>query len=553
MNGLVFIVSSVITFAALIILDILLILRNLQKNKDVEKLLGYMQYMISFLFPIACFAIILQHWVINTLLCALLWIVIFEVSNRILSYRLLCHATLDMKVAMSFLVMLLCVVYFGAQAILNWSEEYLGMMFIIIALMLGFFVPIEILVSNLSLQEKGKEILKTTKLAEITKGTWISYFLTIIYFVIYAIVDKIGCYSNYFISMHMGLIVGVFAALPVIVVLSKMKANALKDCYDTRKDIFKSQEFLRYKRKVENFLNYTDKERYDYVEAFMFYEAFVSICDKSGKCEANSMFSVCEHIWKEYSYCSEMIISQRYPDNENIYVLKKGKRKFCCSVMTSPLPLFKEYLRTYNGIALEDGNVPKKERVRYASQGFERNIEMWLLYFLENYHRINPHKKKEIIPKEVRSFLINAYREEAVWLNPIGCNLSKMRRFVGPSIIEEKYAFGDLTLKAIYEWYNISGEESEHVEKLWKDYFGGNQAEFKACEAWLQEFSSWNDFVVSNKLQKMVKKSKNIFVEKYGEPILYFKNHSINNLLPISQRNWLKMFKRMSSMIYHRY
>lgn len=117
MNGLVFIVSSVITFAALIILDILLILRNLQKNKDVEKLLGYMQYMISFLFPIACFAIILQHWVINTLLCALLWIVIFEVSNRILSYRLLCHATLDMKVAMSF---------FGDAALrcLFWSTSY---------------------------------------------------------------------------------------------------------------------------------------------------------------------------------------------------------------------------------------------------------------------------------------------------------------------------------------------------------------------------------------------------------------------------------------------
>ena len=553
MNSLVFIISSVITFVALIIMDILLILNNLQKNKDIEKLLGYMQYMISFLFPIACFAIILQHYVINTLICALLWIVIFEISNRILSYRLLCYATVDMKVAMAFLVMLLCVVYFGTQAILNCSKEYLGMMFIIIALMLGFFVPIEILVSNLSLKEKSKEILKTTKLAEITKGMWIVYFLTTIYFLIYVIVDKIGCYSNYFISMQIGLIVGVFAALPVILVLSKMKSNALKDCYDTRKDIFKSQEFLSYKRKVENFLNYTDKERYDYVEAFMFYEAFVSVCDKSGKCEANSMFSVCEHIRKEYSYCSEMIISQRYSDNENIYVLKKGKRKFCCSVMTSPLPLFKEYLRTYSGISTEDGNVPKRERERYASHGFERNTEMWFLYFLENYHKIKPHKKKEIIPKEVRSFLINSYREEAVWLNPIGCNLSKMKKIAGLSTIEEKYAFGDLTLKAIYEWYNISDDESELAEKLWKDYFGGNQAEFKACGAWLQEFISWNDFIVSNKLQKMVKKSKNIFIEKYGEPILYFKKHSINNLLPISRKDWLKMFKRMSSMIYNRY
>ena len=43
------------------------------------------------------------------------------------------------------------------------------------------------------------------------------------------------------------------------------------------------------------------------------------------------------------------------------------------------------------------------------------------------------------------------------------------------------------------------------------------------------------------------------FIEKYGEPILYFKKHSINNLLPISRKDWLKMFKRMSSMIYNRY
>lgn len=553
MKNIVFFIVAVLTFVALILIDVLLILRRPSKSKEIERILEYAQYMIFFLFPIACFAIILQYYILNTLLCAVVWILLFEISNRILSHRLLSHATVDIKVAMSFLGMTLCAIYFGTQAIIEWSKDYAGMMCTIIALMLGFFVPIDILLANISPKEKGKEIFKATKLSVITKGIWIIYVCTIIYFIVCAFMDKTEIYDKYVIAAELGLIVGVFAALPVIAIVSKKTANALKDCYDTRQDIFKSEGFESYRSKVERFLKYTDKERYDYVEAFLFYKAYVAFCEKEDKYEADSMLSVCEHMLQEYSACSEMTISQRYSYNDNIFVLKKGKRKYSGDIMTSPWPLFKEYLRSHSEIVLEQGNVPKKERDRYASAGFKKNNEMWLLYFLENYHSVSSKKKRNMIPNEVRSFLINSYREEAMWLVPVGCNVSKMKNFVGESKIEEKYDFGDLVLKSIYEWYTLRNSNLEEATKRIKDCFGNEQEVVEACEAWLSRFKDWKEFVVANKLQKLVKKSKNIFVEKYEEPIMFFEGHSMQNMLPESQENWLKMFKKISSIIYNRY
>lgn len=553
MKNIVFFSVAILTFVVLILVDVLLILRRPSKSKEIERILEYAQYMIFFLFPIACFAIILQYYILNTLFCAVIWILLFEISNRILSHRLLSHVAVDIKVAMSFLGMTLCAIYFGTQAINEWSKDYAGMMCTIIALILGFFVPIDSLLANISLKEKGKEIFKATKLSVITKGIWIIYVCAIIYFIVCAFVDKTEIYDKYIIAAELGLIIGVFVALPVIAVVSKKTANSLKDCYDTRQDIFKSEAFQSYRIKVENFLQYTDKEKYDYVEAFLFYKAYVSACEDTERYEAESMLSVCEHIKQEYSWCKQMTISQRYSYNENIYVLKNGKRKFCGDIMTSPWPLFKEYLRVHCMIVLEEGNVPKEERVRYATGGFTENQEMWLLYFLENYHRLSFNEKKKMIPKELRSFLIDSYREEAMWLIPVGCNTAKMRSFVGESKIQEKYDFGDLMLNAIYEWYNVHSSNPEEAIKQIKDCMGNEKDVVEKCEIWLGGFKDWKAFVVANKLQKLVKKSKNIFVEKYGEPIMFFEGHTMQKMLPESKKEWRNMFKKMSSMIYNRY
>lgn len=553
MRSIIFVMVSVITFTSLMLFEVLIVIKKSETSKKVERIFEHIQYMIFLLIPVACFAIVLQYIKINTFICAVIWIVLLEGSNRMISSIILKNVNLEIKVAMSLLAMILSMIYFGTKALLEWSVDYLGMMSIIAALILGFFVPLDVLLTNASLCDKAKKILKATKLKKVNKEKWVVFLLTVIYFIVCAFLDKIKICKEYVISMYWGLIVGVGVSLPFIGFISRKKANALKDCYDTRQTIFKSESFIRYRRKIEEFLNYSEEEKYDYVEAFLFCNAFVSVCDKSEQYKVGSMLSVCEHMRQEYSCCSEMVISQRYPYNDNIFVLKKGKRKFCGAIMTSPWSLFEEYLRAYSGIVLEKGDVPKKERERYAAAGFAGKMEMWLLYFLEKYHGLSYKKREKMIPKEVRSFLIDSYREEAMWLIPVACNAVNMRKFEGPSKIEEKYDFGDLALKAIYEWYNLRSNDSESATKQIRDYFGNNQDILAACEEWLGEFSDWTDFVISNKIQKFVKKRKNIFIEKYEEPIMYFEEHSIYNMLPDSQKEWLKMFKKISSMIYRRY
>lgn len=553
MKNSVFLMVVFVTVWGLMLFEVLLVLRPPKKHKEIEQKLEYIQYMIFFMFPIACSAVTMQYLIKNPFFSAVIWVLIIEFSNRILSRRILCSASVEVKVAMSFLVMTLCAVYFGTQAIFDKSKDYCNMTSIILALIVGFFIPLDVLLKNTSIWEKGKEILDKSYLKEIKRGIWIVYVLMVIYSVVFAIMGRTEVYDKYIIQFELGIVIGVFLALPLIAIISKKTANSLKDCYDTRQYIFKSEAFERYRREVENYLNYTDKERYDYVEAFLFYKAYVAFCKKEDKYEADSMLSVCEHMLQEYSACSEMTISQRYSYNDNIFVLKTGKRKYSGDIMTSPWPLFKEYLRLYSEIVLEHGNVPKKERDRYASAGFRKNNEMWLLYFLENYHKLSSKKKKNMIPKELRSFLIDSYREKAMWLVPVGCNVSKMKNFVGESKIEEKYDFGDLVLMSIYEWYTLRNSNLEEATKRIKDCFGNEQEVVEACEVWLSRFKDWKEFVVANKLQKLVKKNKNIFVEKYEEPIMFFEGHSMQNMLPKSKKKWLKMFKKMSSMIYNRY
>ena len=101
--------------------------------------------------------------------------------------------------------------------------------------------------------------------------------------------------------------------------------------------------------------------------------------------------------------------------------------------MTSPWPLIKEYLRLYGTIELENGNVPLYKRKEYKRAGFVKNKEMWLLYFLENYHSKTKKEKVEIIPEQVRKFLRNTYFCGAMWMVPVGCNTSKMLDFKGQS------------------------------------------------------------------------------------------------------------------------
>ena len=465
--------------------------------------------------------------------------------------------SVDTKVAMSFMAMLLCVVYFAINWAVDYAEGfnsyYFEMLCVMLSVMLGFFVPINVLLSDIPFGLFLKRIKAETKIDTLKKSAWVPFWVTVSIFVIQAIVSNISFLQKQAAWLTLGFIGGILVALPIMYIVLKGNRDSIKNCSDTRQFVFEQERFRAYQKKVEVFLKYSQKERYDHIEALLFYKAYVENLSRQMTYEADSTKKVCEHFKKDYKCCDEMNIVKRWNDNENIYVLQKGKKRYCGDVMTSPWPLVKEYIRTYSGLKFENGNVPLKDQERYKRAGFKSNKERWLLYFLEHYHKLSDKEKEKVIPKELRSYLCYAYKENAIWIIPVGCNKGKMIYAYGPSGKRESYDFGDLLLLAIYKWYCLKNVGLEKAREELECLLGKQNDSIDNWEMWFLEFENWNEFVISNNLQRMVNQQKTVNTIEYVEPIMFFSNHSSERILPQSKEGWLEMFKKMSEVLFKRY
>lgn len=554
---LVFVISFVFVISIIIVYAEILVHTSLHKNRDVELAISQIQSMLLIMLPLAVFSIFLAVFTINSLICALGWIVIIWFCKKYNLSKLSILISVDTRVAMSFLAMLLCVIYFAVFWVVDYvegfSSYYFSMLCIILSVMLGFFVPINVLLSDITFKDFIKRIKEETKISTLKKQTWITFWITVSMFIIQVIVSNISFIKNEIHWLNLGFVSGIVIAIPIMSIIIRNHRDSIKDCYDIRQVVFGGAGFGVYKQRVENFLKYSNKDRYDHIEALLFYEAYTESLTGAMAYEADSSKRVCEHFKKDYKYCNKMSIVKRRNDNENIYVLQKGKNRYCGDVMTSPWPLVKEYLRAYSGLEFENGNVPLKDQERYKYAGFKRNKEMWLLYFLEQYHKLNDKEKQKVIPKELKNYLCYAYKENAIWIIPIGCNMRKMIYASGPSERRELYDFGDLILLAIYEWYCLRDEGFEKAREGFESLLGKENSAVDIWEKWLLEFEDWNDFVMSNNLQRMVNQQNTVSRMDYTEPIMFFPNHSSETVLPQTKDEWLEMFKKISEVLFSRY
>lgn len=446
--------------------------------------------------------------------------------------------------------MLLCIAYFLIDAAFR-SREHFEVIGDVIAIIMGFFISIKVLLNDESFLKKCCSIIQETKVQQLSKGVKILFGLCVCIFVIQTCIEKFTDVLNYDVEIYFGLIVGVFFYLPFLFLLKNRTFDALKDCCDARIDIFESDLFMEYRQKIETYLGYDENEKYDNVESFFFYKAFVEKCNRRTLYEADSTKTVCEYFKEKNSCFQEADIILKEATNPNKYLLKVRQQKYCGDVMTSPWLLLKEYLRLYSTIKLENGNVPLHKRKEYKQAGFEKNKEMWLLYFLENYHLKSKKDKVKVIPEQVRKFLRNTYYYGAMWMIPVGCNATKMLDFKGESGKEEKYDFGDLALMSIWEWYSKRAIQPDETRQNLSKLFGGEMKAVEYCEKWLCNFSDWDEFVRKNELTKMVKRVRG-FGKKYKEPIMYFDGHSYQNMHPRTEELWLEMFDTIGQLIYDR-
>lgn len=553
----IFFISFGVVMCLVLILTCILLYAPLYKNNDVKEAVQQIQSVLCITLPLSIFSIVLAYFSINPLVCSLGWIVILLLYKHFDLSKMSVLVSTDMKVAMLFLSMILCAIYFVVGWIIDWVEGfksyYFKMLCVILSVMLGFFVPINVLLVECSPADFFEQIIGETKMRTIKKSTWVVFGITAFGFVLYSVAYNICSFTGYEIWMEMGALSGIVVGVFILSTIMKGHSDSIKNCSDTRQFIFEEEGFIKYQDKVEKFMGYSHKERYDQVEALLFYKAYIESLPPNMKCEADSLRIICEHIKKVYKYYNKMNIEKRFSDNDKIYVLHKGKNRYCGDVMTSPWPLVKEYLRAYSGLVLENNDVPRNDRTRYKQAGFINNKEMWLLYFLEHYHSLSNHEKVKIIPTELKNYLCCAYKENAVWAIPVGCNARKMMHATGPSGREELYDFGDLILLAIYKWYSLKDDNMKRAREEFEKILGQQNDVIHIWEKWLVDFEDWNDFVVSNNLQKLVNIRRTINKIEYLEPIMFFENHSLEKILPQTKEEWLDMFKQMEEILSKRY
>lgn len=550
MNIYVLLVAIAITVCVLLGVQLVAVKTLPRKLREIERDLEQICCMIFFSLPIAVTAIVLHYYPLCAFGGALVWALVFGISKKIYPRRLLKDISIDYRIALAFLAMLLCIAYFLIDAVFM-TREHFEVIGDVIAIIMGFFISIRVLLSDEPFWGKCCSIIQETKVQKLSKRVKILFGLCVCAFLMQTCIEKFTNARNYDVEIYCGLIVGVICYLPFLFLLKNTTFDALKDCCDARIDIFESDLFLEYRKKIEKYLGYDESEKYDNVEAFFFYKAFVEMCSRRNSYEADSTKAVCVYFKEKNNCFQEADIVLREATNPNKYLLKVGKQKYCGDVMTSPWPLLKEYLRLNNAIKLENGNVPLHKRKAYKRAGYGKNKEMWLLYFLENYHSKSEQDRDKIIPEQVRKFLRNTYHYGAMWMIPVGCNATKMLAFKGQSGREEKYDFGDLALTSIWEWYSKHVTQPNEASQSLSKLFGGEIKSTECCEIWLRNFSDWDEFVRENELATMVKRGRG-FCKRYEKPIMFFEGHSYQNMHPQTEEQWLEMFDTIGQLIYDR-
>ena len=111
-----------------------------------------------------------------------------------------------------------------------------------------------------------------------------------------------------------------------------------------------------------------------------------------------------------------------------------------------------------------------------------------------------------------------------------------------------KWDSWDLVMRQIYLWFqdnpNISVQTNNTaLTKLLSNSKNVGDA-VDHCVQWLKNFSDWKDFVNGNHL--------NSYVDSKGKPILFFKNHSLENPLPNTLEEMEEFFKNANNCILKR-
>lgn len=229
--------------------------------------------------------------------------------------------------------------------------------------------------------------------------------------------------------------------------------------------------------------------------------------------DCDSCEDVTEVYNKAYKWLNDYNIEKQR--NKTVkYELVKDDVYYRGDTMTSPLTPLKRY---------------------FVLQGFDEKTirKNFDDFVLDNISNIN-------ISENASNFICNTHSIGNFFPVPQGFNTGRSNF--------GKWDSWDLVMKQIYLWFqdnpNISVQTNNTaLTKLLSNSKNVGDA-VNHCVQWLKNFSDWKDFVNGNHL--------NSYVDSKGKPILFFKNHSLENPLPNTLEEMEEFFKNANNCILKR-
>ena len=229
--------------------------------------------------------------------------------------------------------------------------------------------------------------------------------------------------------------------------------------------------------------------------------------------DCDSCEDVTEVYNKAYKWLNDYNIEKQR--NKTVkYELVKDDVYYRGDTMTSPLTPLKRY---------------------FVLQGFDEKTirKNFDDFVLDNISNIN-------ISENASNFICNTHSIGNFFPVPQGFNTGRSNF--------GKWDSWDLVMRQIYLWFqdnpNISVQTNNTaLTKLLSNSKNVGDA-VDHCVQWLKNFSDWKDFVNGNHL--------NSYVDSKGKPILFFKNHSLENPLPNTLEEMEEFFKNANNCILKR-
>ncbi len=472
----------------------------------------------------------------------------------------------------------------------NWNMRnyYIDVCHLTMALFLGFFISLEVILSNESLGEKIRKIGADLGLIK-QKIPVIIVFVGIMgMFLVSAWNNENKVFMESFTVVFMLSVLGIVLGMIFSMIIIWLRKDYIEDCMDTRKYLFDSENSKAYLGRINECIK-RSQNKYDIIEAFLLY----SILYYKGElpCLLEKQESIKNYVLK-YFYKNNGIKEESLEFNKCLNQFTINQQSYSIDDFYNIFPLVLDYYNKFEMLDISNKieNIPQNKEKEYKENGLidenDSKVILMLIYVLDQYRHGDKKIRKRLLPRKLKRILKDAYRKEAYWILPC---FDKNDIFNPQGIEINKYIFGDLWLNAIYKWFCIKEKEEkekkikfnkevaaevgegveetkdetkEETEKVSSDkpieeiidsFFDNNIDYIKKFTEWLNTFGDWDVFVTENHLESFCKRKFWTIYEKYKEPKLVFKKHSVEYLIPNSRKEYLKMFKKMAVQIEKRY